>query len=53
MNKNAQALGRLGGKARSTAKTLAARKNATLGGWPKGRKRKKSAIENLQSEITG
>jgi hypothetical protein len=41
MNKAAQALGRLGGKVRSTAKTLAARANAKLGGWPKGRKRKK------------
>jgi hypothetical protein len=41
MNKHAQALGRLGGKATSKAKTAAARRNAKLGGWPKGKKRKK------------
>lgn len=40
MNPAAQTLGRLGGKARSAAKTAAARKNAKKGGWPKGRKRK-------------
>ena len=40
MNPAAQALGRLGGKARSADKTSAARKNAKKGGWPKGRKRK-------------
>ena len=42
MNKAAQALGRLGGQATSEAKTLAVRENAKLGGWPKGRKRKKA-----------
>jgi hypothetical protein len=35
-------LGRLGGKAKSPAKTRAARKNAKLGGWPKGRPRKRA-----------
>lgn len=40
MNPAAQALGRIGGKARSEAKTAAARRNAKKGGWPKGRKRK-------------
>lgn len=33
-------IGRKGGKAKSDAKTKAARKNAKKGGWPKGRKRK-------------
>jgi len=42
VNKAAQALGRLGGQATSEAKTLAVRENAKLGGWPKGRKRKKA-----------
>ncbi len=32
-------LGRLGGRATSRAKARAARRNAKLGGWPKGRKR--------------
>jgi len=36
----ASALGRLGGKARSAAKTKAARENGKRGGWPKGRPRK-------------
>ena len=36
----AAALGRLGGKAKSEAKTAAARKNAKKGGWPKGKPRK-------------
>jgi len=36
----AVALGRLGGQAKSAAKTKAARANAKKGGWPKGRKRK-------------
>jgi hypothetical protein len=34
------AIGRQGGKAKSAAKTKAARRNARKGGWPKGRKRK-------------
>lgn len=34
-------LGRKGGRVSSPAKTRAARKNAKLGGWPKGRPRKK------------
>jgi len=39
-NPAAVALGRLGGAAKSKAKTMAARENAKKGGWPKGRKRK-------------
>lgn len=34
-------IGAEGGKARSKAKTRAARANAKLGGWPKGKKRGK------------
>jgi hypothetical protein len=34
-------LGRKGGKVSSPAKARAARRNAKLGGWPKGRPRKK------------
>ena len=41
-NPAAVALGRLGGKATSEAKTRAVRENAKLGGWPKGRKRRKT-----------
>jgi hypothetical protein len=41
MNRAAQSLGRLGGLAKSEAKTSAARENAKKGGWPKGKKRKK------------
>lgn len=40
MNKAAQSLGRLGGLAKSAAKTAAVRENAKLGGWPKGKPRK-------------
>lgn len=36
----AVALGALGGRAKSAAKTAAARSNGALGGWPKGRPRK-------------
>ena len=36
----AKVLGTIGGKAKSERKTLAARRNAKRGGWPKGRKRK-------------
>jgi hypothetical protein len=32
-------IGRLGGSVKSQAKTIAARENAKLGGWPKGRPR--------------
>lgn len=39
-NPHAVALGKLGGRATSPAKTKAARENAKKGGWPKGRKRK-------------
>jgi hypothetical protein len=38
-NAAAVALGRLGGSARTAAKTKAARANAKKGGWPKGKKR--------------
>lgn len=38
-NSAAVALGKLGGAARSEAKTKAARENAKKGGWPKGKKR--------------
>ena len=41
-NPAAVALGRLGGKSTSEAKASAARENAKLGGWPKGKKRKKA-----------
>lgn len=40
MNKAAQSLGRLGGLAKSAAKTAAVRENAKKGGWPKGKPRK-------------
>ena len=40
MNKAAQSLGRLGGLAKSAAKTAEVRENAKLGGWPKGKSRK-------------
>ena len=33
-------IGTKGGRQKSKAKTQAARKNAKLGGWPKGRPRK-------------
>ncbi len=36
------AIGRRGGKAKSEAKTKAARENAKSGGWPNGRKRGKT-----------
>jgi len=39
-NPAAVMLGRLGGKSTSEAKKRAARQNAKLGGWPKGRPRK-------------
>lgn len=41
-------IGKLGGKAKSVQKTIAARQNAKLGGWPKGRKRKTpmASVEN-------
>lgn len=41
MNKAAQELGRLGGLAKSKAKTKAARENAKLGGRPKSKKKRK------------
>lgn len=50
-NPAAVALGRLGGKATSEAKTRAVRENAKLGGWPKGRKRKKSRKARTQNSV--
>lgn len=49
-NPAAVALGRLGGQATSEAKTRAVRQNAKLGGWPKGRKRKKTRKARTQNE---
>jgi hypothetical protein len=43
-NPAAVALGRLGGLAVSPAKAAAARVNACLGGWPKGRPRKTAPV---------
>jgi len=40
-NPAAVALGKLGGSAKSPAKTASARINSLLGGWPKGKKRGK------------
>jgi len=40
-NQAAVALGKLGGSVTSRRKAIAARRNAKLGGWPKGRKRGK------------
>jgi hypothetical protein len=37
----ARTLGRKGGQAKSEKKTIAARRNAKKGGWPKGTPRKK------------
>lgn len=37
----ARTLGRKGGQAKSEKKTIAARRNAKKGGWPKGKPRKK------------
>ena len=39
-NPAAVALGKLGGRVRSEAKTQAARENGKKGGYPKGRQRK-------------
>jgi hypothetical protein len=38
-NEAARILGKLGGQVTSEAKTAACRRNAKLGGWPKGRPR--------------
>jgi hypothetical protein len=38
------------GKATSAAKTAAARENAKLGGWPKGKKRKKRRRQNVKAD---
>ena len=51
-NPAAVALGRLGGQATSEAKTRAVRENAKLGGWPKGRKRKKPRKARTQNPHT-
>jgi hypothetical protein len=45
-NQAAVMLGRLGGKATSAAKAQAARENAKLGGWPKGKPRKPRKAKN-------
>ena len=46
---------RLGGSATSRAKTKAARANAKLGGWPKGKKRgpRKSYEEKVLGSLAG
>lgn len=36
-------IGRRGGRSKSESKSAAARENGKLGGWPKGRPRKKRA----------
>jgi hypothetical protein len=38
-------IGRMGGKSKSPAKLAASAKNAKLGGWPKGRPRRKPDAE--------
>lgn len=52
MKKNpaAVALGRLGGSVKSEAKTEAARMNAKLGGWPKGKPRKPKSLKRAKGE---
>ena len=47
-NPAAVALGRLGGKVSSAAKTEAARENAKKGGYPKGRPRKPAAPQTAK-----
>jgi hypothetical protein len=53
MNSAAQSLGRLGGQAKSEAKTLTARENGKLGGRPKGKKRKKARKLGRPNSIIG
>lgn len=43
-NPAAVALGRLGGARNSKAQQEARKRNARLGGWPKGRKRKANKV---------
>ena len=51
-NPAAQSLGRLGGQAKSAAKTSAVRENAKLGGWPKGKTRKpKHALRRSNDKL--
>jgi hypothetical protein len=50
MNPAAQSLGRLGGLAKSKAKTAAARRNAKLGGRPKKSKRAARLPNNALSK---
>ena len=52
MNPAAQSLGRLGGLAKSKAKTAAARRNAKLGGRPKKPKRA-ARLPNASNSATG
>ena len=47
-----QLIGRLGGQVTSRAKTKAARANAKLGGWPKGKKRGKRVDAKRQPWTT-
>lgn len=49
-NPAAVALGRLGGKATSEAKAVAARENAKKGGWPKGKPRKPKRVARRSNE---
>ena len=52
-NPAAVALGLLGGKATSEAKTTAARENAKKGGWPKGKPRKpKRKLRRSNAKLT-
>ena len=52
MNPAAQQLGRLGGLAKSEAKTAAVRANAKLGGWPKGKPRKPKKRKHQNDRIS-
>ena len=49
-NPAAVALGKLGGRVRSDAKAEAARKNGTLGGYPKGRPRTKKPASRSEGD---
>lgn len=49
-NPAAVALGRLGGKATSEAKAVAARENAKKGGWPNGKPRKPKRVARRSND---
>lgn len=51
-NDAAVALGRLGGKSTSEAKAAASRANGKKGGWPKGKPRKKTAVDSQAETIS-